>query len=151
MIKQGTKEDIIDMVICAKEFEKESGVFKKTGGIDVDYFTTLLNTLFDNNILKCWLITKDDMIVGGIGLLEVEDLFSGIKCLNELFWFVKKEYRGSIENIRLFKKMETYAKNNDVKYIQMIHLPDLKEVKLEKLYIKKGYSLLQKCYIKEVR
>jgi len=38
-----------------------------------------LNTLFDNNILKCWLITKDDMIVGGIGLLEVEDLFSGIK------------------------------------------------------------------------
>ena len=79
MIKQGTKEDIIDMVICAKEFEKESGVFAKTGGIDVDYFTTLLNTLFDNNILKCWLITKDDMIVGGIGLLEVEDLFSGIK------------------------------------------------------------------------
>lgn len=150
MIRKFELKDINQIYQCAKSFEKESNVFKSIGGIDEKTFKENLEKYFNHNLLKCWVVEKENKIVSGLACVEILDFLSNVKCLIEMFWFCLKEYRGNLENIKMFKIMEDYAKNNDIGYIQMIHLCDSMPEKMEKFYKKKGYKMLQKCYNKEL-
>lgn len=150
MIRKFKTSDIDSLFALAKQFEKESDVFKGIGGIKETHFKNYLERYYSLGLLKIWVVEKDDEIVSSLGCIEIADMFSGELCLLESFWFCNPEHRGNLENIKLFKTMEKYGIEKGVKYIQMIHLVDSMPDKLEKFYIKNGYQLTQKCYNKEL-
>ncbi len=66
----------------------------------------------------------------------------------ETFWFVAPEHRGI--GIRLFNAFEKWAKDNQCSKTAMIHLTDSMPERLEQLYLKRGYRLIEKHYVKDL-
>lgn len=92
--------------------------------------------------------TEEKQIQGAIGFIISNDLHDGKKIAIETFWFVDPTYRGIGKE--LFNKFEEVGKEMGCKKLAMIHLADSYPDSLERFYVKNGYKLLEKHYVKEV-
>ena len=89
--------------------------------------------------------------VGSIGGFIIPHVFdSDEKMFNEVFWYVREEYRKSSLGIRLMKAIEEYCKNNKIKYCLMASLGNRRDDALCKLYSKRGYKHFETVYIKTI-
>jgi len=138
-------EEIVDIAIC---FEKESNLFQRTGGVNREIFKNNLRQYYKKGMLKIWVVEERKKITAALGVIIGKDILSGQTGINELFWYSHPEFRGSISNIKLIKKMEKYAISINAKYIMMFHLSHFKEKQLNRFYMKTGYKKCQSQYIK---
>jgi hypothetical protein len=68
----------------------------------------------------------------------------------ELFWYVKPEFRGSLESIKLTKKAQEWAKNIGANVFVLAHLRDEKGDKLHDYYTREGFELRENFYYKRI-
>ena len=87
-------------------------------------------------------------IQGALGFIISNDLHDGRKIAIESFWFVDPTYRGLGK--KLFNAFEEEAKKIGCKKTAMIHLTDSYPDTLEAFYIKNGYKLVEKHYVKDI-
>lgn len=78
-----------------------------------------------------------------------QDPFDGQLVCGELWWFVRKEERGSL-GLRLFNAWEAEAKSRGAVRFQMAHLTGSKTDSLDRLFERKGYIMKEKIFVKEV-
>lgn len=145
MIRQYCQEDlpgIADLVEC---FATESGCFEAVGGFSRAHFLSTLESL--KTWLQIWVRDSNKIIISALAMVEQTNPYSGEKGLEELFWFSRPEYRGSIENVKLLKAAENYAKENQVFYMAMGSMVGFHPPKIEFFYEKRGLKLHQKHYI----
>lgn len=86
------------------------------------------------------------VIKGGIGGIKYPELLTGNLMAVELFWYTKKDERG--DGLRLYKKFEQWAKDQQCKKIAMIHLMCSMPAKLQHFYERSGFTLLEMHYEK---
>jgi GNAT superfamily N-acetyltransferase len=91
---------------------------------------------------------EDKTIQGAIGFIISKDFHEDTKIAIETFWFVDPTYRGIGKE--LFNVFEATAKSMGCKKLAMIHLADSYPDSLEAFYLKNGYKLLEKHYVKAV-
>ena len=77
------------------------------------------------------------------------DPFGGELTCSELWWFVRKEERGSI-GLRLFNEWEVEAKSRGAVRFLMAHLNGSRNDSLDNLFERKGYSKKEQIFAKEV-
>ncbi len=145
MIRQYCQEDlpgIADLVEC---FATESGYGDVVGDFSRPYFLRTLESL--EEWLRIWVVDSNKTIISALAMVEQPNLYSGRKGLEELFWFSRPEYRGNIENVKLLKAAENYAKDNQVFYITMGSMVGFHPPKIELFYEKRGFKLQQKHHI----
>jgi GNAT superfamily N-acetyltransferase len=73
-----------------------------------------------------------------------KSLFSPHKTATEIGWYVSPDERGKEAGKQLLEAFEYWAQKVGCKYITMISLDD----RVGKFYEKKGYSLLERAYMK---
>lgn len=68
----------------------------------------------------------------------------------ELGWWVEPEYRGTTLAIRLLNKLEVEAKRKGATKLLMICLEAVEPDKVESIYLRKGYTKLERIFSKDL-
>lgn len=148
MIRNYSPEDlsgIADLVEC---FANESGCFDVVGGFSRVHF---LSTLKDwESALRIWVRECNDMIVSALAMVEHTNPYSGKNSLEELFWYSRPAYRSHIDNVKLLKLAESYAKDHGVFYMAMVSMAEFHPPKIDFFYDKRGFKLHQKQYFRNI-
>jgi hypothetical protein len=124
---------------------------KYPGGFDINVFASNWRTLIAANLGKIFVIrdpaTKE--ISGCLGCVFVPDPFNGQMTAMEQFWFVHPKARGR-DAILLLNSFESEASARHCKRIVMVHLAGEGASSLETLYNRRGYSVVEQSYAKEI-
>ena len=128
-----------------KMFEQASSFVK----VDSDYTHKVYLDMMERGICRIFIAELEDgTIQGAIGFIVSQDLHEDVKIAIETFWFVDPTYRGIGKE--LFKTFEEEAEKMGCKKLAMIHMADSYPESLERFYLKNGYELLEKHYIKRI-
>ena len=128
-----------------KMFEDATSLVK----VDVDYTNKIYVDMMERGVARIFVAETDDgTMQGSIGFIVSNDFHEDVKIAIETFWFVDPTYRGIGKE--LFKVFEETAKEMGCKKLAMIHLADSYPESLEAFYLKNGYKLLEKHYVKAV-
>jgi hypothetical protein len=148
MIRPLVKSDAAQLVDLGKEFWHKCNM-SKTGDYPKDaIFRRLYSGLLENKIIG-WGYEENKKIVSGIIFVIIENFWLYEKQMQELAWFCSEEKRGSLNNIRLLKAAEKYAKENNIRLFCMGGISGSPSFeKLEKFYNKNGFFILDRNYLK---
>lgn len=124
---------------------------KLPGLFHVEHWLKQWTLLIKAKVGFMWLLTHDDVPVGGIGALVSPDLCDGELVLQEAFWYVSPEHRGGTAGIRLLKEVESFAKEAGVARMVMgrVHAADPNE-RVHGLLTALGYKPLETYYCKVI-
>ena len=118
--------------------------------VDSDYAFQRYMKMMEAGICRIF-IDEDEAtkeLHGAIGFLITDDLHDGVKIAIETFWFSHPAFRGCGK--ALFNIFEEKAMDSGCKRLAMIHLADSYPESLERFYMKNGYRLMEKHYVKEI-
>lgn len=148
MIKKISKQDVGSLAKLGEYFWN-SCVMKSSGEYQKDTVHRNLYSGILNDVLVGWVSEKNDVIVSGVVFSLDRNFWTDKIQMTEIAWFCNKENRGSIENFRLIKVAEKYAKENNVSYFCMARIKGTESYeKLDSFYIKNGYKEIESTYIK---
>lgn len=92
------------------------------------------------------LVSEGPSGVGGmIGMIATMHPMSGEPVMSELFWYVTPDQRG--QGLRLLRAAEAWGAGHGIKKSIMIS----PNKRISKLYRRKGYSMLETQYVKELQ
>lgn len=145
IIRKAVEADKVEFAFLAKKFLKES---KYPFSLDMDKLLESFGAAINNQDFAV-LVMEDDgdlvgMLVGGVA----QPLFSLDRVATELAWFVLPEHRDSRHSIKLLKAYEDWAEEVNCKFVTMVDIHTLND--LTALYERKGYSLTEKTFVKEI-
>lgn len=144
-IRSMTEEDVLDVLILAKEFSREA---PSTHKWDKNKTLLFLESALQMPNMEVFVCEKDGEIVGGLVACMSEMYMSYKKIATEFAWFVSKDARGTSTAIRLVKHFEEWAKQNGADYVTMSDIQGINN--LSELYTKMGYKSSETTYLKEV-
>lgn len=136
-----------------KDFESCLELIKEFHAESLDAYNLLYNDecallILPKFIGSSFVLEVDDKIVGILAGMVVNYPVNGEKIFQEYMWFVNKHYRKY--GINLYRHLEEYCRENNIKKIIMVHMANLKAQKLEQFYNRLGFELLEKHYIKNL-
>ncbi len=145
------REARIDEVRAVTEFMTRFESCTEHVKVDVDHATANYET-FIREGRGAMLVLFDDVtgaIQGGLGCIKGSDLHFPRTMAIETFWYVGEEFRG--KGTLLFQAFEEWARRNGCDACAMIHLSDSYPETLEKFYVRNGYELVEKHYVRELK
>lgn len=147
MIREALPHESYDYARFMKGRFAEATEFVK---VDVEYTGAKYEAMMKEG--KAFLFILEDEsgeMIGGLGCVIGDDLHERRKFAIETSWLVDADHRKDGSGLKLLNHFESWAAKRG-RIPVMIHLIDSYPKELEQLYIKKGYRLVEKHYIKEV-
>lgn len=136
-------EDLPNMAEGARVFYDSSRFLV---GFKLDRFCAFWKGLIEAGSGVIFGLFDGQRVCGAIGAIMCPDPYSGELQCGELFWFCLPEYRG--QGVKLLKTLERWAKIQGCSVMRMVHLADSMPEKLERVYGRMGYELVEKHYQK---
>lgn len=116
---------------------------------DRDGMAVTLKEMLVNPRAGVWLAVQDDLPVGIAGALLYPLYFNPAhEVVQELFWWLNPEARGSGAGEKLFQSVQDWAKDNGASVIFMIALDDGRVDKMDRFYKRAGFHPLERTYMK---
>ena len=143
-IRKATHEDLLGILVLAKEFSMEA---PKTHKWDLNKTTRFLSSAIDNTNMEIFVAEKDGQLGGAIVCCVTEMYMSNTVVASDLAWFVNKDIRGTRSAIKLLKVFEDWGKAKGADYLAMADIEGLEN--LSNLYTRLGYSVSETTYLKE--
>lgn len=142
MIREAQIDDLPRLVPMAKVFFES---LPSIAGLDPGRFVAAWTRLLQGPgiLLVC---EVDGEIIGGIGAVVHEEIYSGERIMSEMFWYVSPQHRG--HGLKLYRELEKAAKAIGCTQIRMVHLLDSSAETLRLLYHRMGYQPLEQHYWK---
>lgn len=145
-IYEAIVDDLKDIIPFTKAFERESEFVK----VDIEHTINKYRELMECGIGHLFVLENSQKkIIGCLGCIKVEDIHTPRINAVETGWFVDPIYRGW--GIGLLRYFEKWAERNGCNHVVMTHMVDSMPDSLEKLYLRRGYSLIEKNYAKEIK
>ncbi len=143
MIRVATKEDISTILDLCEEFWKHTLYEEK---FDRDHTELMVNMAFEHGLL---VVLDIDGVIGFIAgiksfLMASKEALTG----TELAWWVNPEYRKGRKGIDLMLFIERLAKDQGIKYWNMISMESSHPEVANKIYEHLGYSKSETSYTK---
>jgi len=140
-----TPEDLDVMGKMAARFATESQFVKVNPALPRHSYWPMV----ESGIAAVFMLEHEGIAVGGLGCIKFPDLHSGTLTAVETFWYVDPDHRG--HGLALFEAYEHWAIENGCQMIAMIHMVDSMPDVLERFYKRRGYQLVEKHYMKEIK
>ena len=150
IVRKATEADLPKYIELAKAFHTASPMH---GAIDFDpdgYSRFYLSSINQDSI-GIWLAEIGDKIVGICGALAYPLYFNpSALVVQELWWWLTPNARGSGAGTKMFQQIEQWAKEQNATALFMIALEDERAQKMERLYARAGFKPMERTFIKEV-
>ena len=148
-VRRATKDDKLTFAFLADTFLRESKYSLKMN-------PDKLLTNFDNVVsqdpeessVSIFLLEVDGRVEGMLVGATSESLFSDDTLAVEIAWYVSPDHRDGRKAYKLMNEYEKWAKEKGCTFVTMMDIHGL--ASLEELYNRKGYSLTEKTYVKEI-
>lgn len=150
IVQEAQQQDLNDYLDLLSDFHHASTIapFSK---FDRQGCALFLENCIKNNDIGIWVAKLNGKIVGVTAALVYPLYFSPThSVVQELWWWLTPEARGSGAGQMMYKQIEQWAKEKNAKSIFMIALEDEKASKMEKVYNRSGFTALERTFIKEV-
>lgn len=148
IIRKGQRYDIPGVMKLIMEFEEE-GLDEYSLGHDKESALAAVHH-FEQNHLHVVAI-EDDEIIGVMGgFLTPYFLKTKSIAFQEILWYVRKDKRKGGAGMRMFYEMQKIAKEHGATHMVMAHTGKVVPKKLEKIYDKLGFEVLETQYIREL-
>lgn len=151
IVRNATEADLDQYVVLANDFHDASPM-NGIAEFDVEGYASFYKNALNNPDVGIWLAEIDSKIVGITGALVFPLYFSPSHLVaQELWWWLTPTARGSGAGAKMFKQIEQWAKEKNAKSLFMIALEDERADKMEKVYIRAGFTPLERTFVKEVK
>ena len=135
-----------DLTILGEKFYPASGL---NGTFRPGTFMTFISELLSRGIMALWASFDGDRMTGTIGMQISISLPDGVTTVEEVFWFVDPEHRGTT-GVRLFHAAEEWAKQSGAKRMVMARMLAGDSEKVGDFYERHNFKPLQTQYFKEL-
>lgn len=150
IIREAELRDLTDYVKLAEMFHAASPMRNFIAFDPEGYANFFVNSLEKTDV-KLWLAEKNGEMIGITGALLFPFYFSPSSfAVQELWWWLTPNARGSGAAKLMYQKIEDWAKEVDASALFMIALEDDKAQKMEKLYARAGYRPMERTFCKGV-
>lgn len=150
-VRPATAADLDQYVVLAKDFH-EASPMNGISAFDVEGYGQFFLSALNNPDVGIWLAEIDSKIVGITGAMVYPLYFSPTHLVaQELWWWLTPTARGSGAGAKMFNQIEQWAKEKNAKSLFMIALEDDRAEKMEKVYIRAGFTPLERTFVKEVK
>jgi GNAT superfamily N-acetyltransferase len=150
IVRAATAEDLPQYIALARMFHAASPMHNVIPFDDEGYSQFYLGAI-DTPTVGVWLSEIEGEVVGIAGALLYPMYFSpGTLVAQELWWWLTPKSRGSGAGAKMFKHIESWAKDNGAAAVFMIALEDSRAKKMENLYARAGFRPMERTFIKEV-
>lgn len=143
MIRQANKFDKQDIIEMLRLFRNESPFIDYKSLENVDYISSLIDRIIAGQG-AIFIESNKGMI---IGLIQPTIWSDEIYCMQELAWFVKKEFRNSSVGYRLLRAYIDFAeelkRQDRIKFYTMTKMVTSPDVKYDKF----GFRKIEECWI----
>jgi GNAT superfamily N-acetyltransferase len=151
IVRIATEADLDQYVVLAKDFHIASPM-DSISEFDIDGYSKFFLNALNNPDVGIWLAEIDSKIVGITGAMVYPLYFSPTHLVaQELWWWLTPTARGSGAGAKMFNQIEQWAKEKNAKSLFMIALEDDRADKMEKVYIRAGFTPLERTFVKEVK
>jgi len=144
-IRKATEDDLFDLLVLAREFMREA---PDMYNFEKDRVEAQLKATLQNPNMVLLVAEDNGEVEGGLVGIFTNPPFSGLPVASELAWFVSKDKRNRKTALGLLKAFEDWGKSMGAKFLVMADITPLSD--LESLYSRKGYTVIEKSYGKEV-
>jgi len=149
-VRKATESDLAQYVVLAEEFHIASPMHGVISFDPVGY-AKFFSESIQNESVGIWLAEVDGLMVGISGAIAYPLYFNpSALVVQELWWWLTPEARGSGAGGKMFKQIEYWAKERNASALFMIALEDDRAAKMEKLYVRAGFKPMERTFIKEV-
>jgi GNAT superfamily N-acetyltransferase len=151
LVREATANDLEQYVVLAKDFHDASPM-ANIAEFDAEGYSNFFLSSLNNSDIGIWLAEIDSKIVGITGAMVYPLYFSTAHLVaQELWWWLTPTARGSGAGAKMFKQIEQWSKEKNAKSLFMIALEDDRADKMEKVYIRAGFTPLERTFVKEVK
>lgn len=117
--------------------------------VAADSVANFLIGAVENPMVGVWLAEKDGQMVGICGAIKYPLYFSPQHTIvQELWWWLTPEARGSGAGKALYNTLETWAQENGAAALFMIALDDDRVEKTSKFYARAGFKPMERTFVK---
>lgn len=150
-IREAELNDVPNLVPLLKPFYESTKQAAFTD-FDPEAISDLIGSLIVSDAGEVFLAETDDgRLVGTTGGMIYPLWFSPTHNTGqELFWYVDPDHRKSKAGKQLFEALESWAKAQGAGSFCMIALSHLHEKRVGQMYESKGYTPMERSYIKEL-
>jgi len=141
IIREARLEDKEDIGNLVKEFHDES--LKDYG---ISFNIECAKDTFMKHYQSSLVLIQDNKVIGAIIGTLITHGMDTKKAYQEMMWYVTKTHRRY--GIKLLKALEAKCKENGIGYIVMGHMTNKKSERVERLYTRMGYEMLEVQYMK---
>jgi GNAT superfamily N-acetyltransferase len=148
-IREATEEDVVDLAILGKQFAKESKNYDLLGWNSTKAYNFLFDAIQREDFGVFCLYTETE-IVGMLICFVTPCFFSNVVQAVEIVWYVDPDHRGSRKAREMLDWYEEWAESRQAVCTNLVNLDTLNAGKVAKIYVKRGYRLVENTFVKEL-
>jgi GNAT superfamily N-acetyltransferase len=142
--------DLDGYVVLARQFHQASPM-RDVCDFDAVAYAEFFRSAIRNQSMAVWLAESDGEVVGIAGALLYPLYFNpSHMVVQELWWFLTPDARGSGAGSEMFKSIQSWAKEVGAASLFMIALENENASQMERVYARSGFVPLERTFIKEV-
>lgn len=150
IVRPATADDLDDYVKMAAVFHAASPI-SGAAAFDASTFRNFYMSALENPNIGLWAAFKDDQLIGIAGALLYPLYFNtNAIAVQELWWWLTPEARGTGAGKQMYDAIEAWAQENDANVLFMIALEDSNAKKMENIYARAGLRPMERTFFKEV-
>ncbi len=147
-IRHATRQDVRLIMRMAREFFAAAALGDFT--LDEDRILPTILHLIDKDEGLVLVCEHDGVAVGGLMAIISQPLFIVEKQATEIAWWIDPDKRGARIALDLLGRFEAWAKANGCRSVVMHSMLHLKPEALERAYVRRGYALREKAFLKMI-
>ena len=151
VVRRAMIDDLTAYVRLAQAFHTASPM-RETASFDVEGYSAFYVDALENPLMALWVAELDGAVVGITGALFYSLYFSpSTKIVQELWWWLNPDARGSGLGKQMFLAIEDWAVAQKASAVFMIALENTDSETMSAVYERFGYRPIERTFMKGVR
>ena len=152
MIRTAELRDIPRLLVLGRQFHAES----RYADLGLEFDPLVLRDNFESLIDESnpdagvFVAERSEEIVGMACVIRSRPFMSRARVAAELFWWIRPEYRGTVDAVRLMLALERWAKESGCTVMTMMDLLPIESSPAAAIYTRLGYTPVERSWIKKV-
>jgi RimJ/RimL family protein N-acetyltransferase len=150
IVTKATTDDLEEYLKLSAKFHSQSTIKDYAPFSPENMKTFLINSL-NNPDIAIFVCKENNKLIGITGGLLFPLYFNhNYKVVQELWWWLDPESRGSTAGNLMYNALENWAKEKQANAMFMIALEDNRVETMSKIYKRKGFVGTERTFIKEL-